>query len=111
MADGAQPLDAALRPLDAARLVQGDVPRALVASSSGALALTRWVPGQHGQVVHIDRADAFGDRLAELGLTPGAPVAVLRKAPFGGPMLLRVRQFVLSLRMDEAAAVLVAPAG
>ncbi|MBM4345271.1 MAG: ferrous iron transport protein A [Deltaproteobacteria bacterium] len=78
---------------------------------AGAVPLDHWLPGQHGSVVRVDRADAFGDRLAELGLTPGAPVTVLRKAPFCGPMLLRVRQFALSLRLGEAAAVRVAAAG
>ncbi len=109
MADGARSPDAAT--LDPAAVdAAWTGPAGMVHGGQGA-SLDGWAPGQRGLVVQVGRADAFGDRLAELGLTPGAPVAVLRKAPFGGPMLLRVREFALSLRLSEAAAVRVAPVG
>ncbi|MHC4924109.1 MAG: FeoA family protein [Planctomycetota bacterium] len=47
------------------------------------------------------------ERIAELGLTPGQEVRVLRRAPLGDPMEVSVRGFALALRRDEAAAVLV----
>jgi Fe2+ transport system protein FeoA len=34
----------------------------------------------------------------------GAPVAVRKRAPLGGPLELRVRDYVLSIRRSEAAA-------
>ncbi|MSQ82964.1 MAG: ferrous iron transport protein A [Myxococcales bacterium] len=71
--------------------------------------LINWRPGAHGHVVQVARFDAIGERLAEMGLTPGVPLKVLRRAPFGGPMLVRVRDFSLSLRLSEAAAVVVRP--
>jgi len=64
-------------------------------------------------VAAVERVDRLGDRLAELGLTPGAAVEVVRRAPFGGPLVVRVRDYLLSLRRGEAAAVavfVVAPA-
>jgi len=42
-----------------------------------------------------------------MGLTRGARVEVVRVAPLGDPMELRVRGFILSLRKHEAAGVLV----
>lgn len=42
-----------------------------------------------------------------MGLTPGTPVFVVRFAPLGDPMEIRVRGFALSLRRDEARIVLV----
>lgn len=75
-----------------------------------AIALPALPLGATARVVAVDRADALGDRLAELGLTPDAHVCLLRRAPFGGPLLLRVRDYVLSLRLSEAAQVLVATA-
>jgi ferrous iron transport protein A len=50
----------------------------------------------------------LGDRLVELGFTAGAPIRVLRKAPFGGPLQVQIRDFVLSLRRDDASCIHVA---
>lgn len=61
--------------------------------------------GQRARVAFVQLAGALGDRLVELGLTPGAVVQLLRRAPFGGPLQLQVRDFVLSLRRAEARAV------
>jgi len=47
------------------------------------------------------------ERIAEMGLTPGQEVRVLRRAPLGGPLEVSVRGFSLAVRRDEAAAVLV----
>lgn len=49
-------------------------------------------------------------RLLEMGLVPGTTVEVVRLAPLGDPMDLRVRGFHLSVRKEEAARVIVAPA-
>ena len=46
-------------------------------------------------------------RLLEMGLVPGTPVEVVRLAPLGDPMELRVRGYLLSVRKDEAAHVVV----
>jgi Fe2+ transport system protein FeoA len=47
----------------------------------------------------------IGRRLATLGLEPGAPVIVQRRAPFGGPLLVALGGSRLALRPDEATAV------
>jgi Fe2+ transport system protein FeoA len=44
-------------------------------------------------------------RLMEMGLTPGAAVEVLRRAPLGDPILLRVRGYSLSIRKSEACHI------
>lgn len=44
-------------------------------------------------------------RLMELGLLPGTTVTVVRIAPMGCPMELRVRDSSLSIRRAEAANV------
>jgi len=46
-------------------------------------------------------------RLTELGLRHGVRVEVLRRAPFGGPLALRVGAGLLALRQLQAAQVLV----
>lgn len=48
-------------------------------------------------------------RVLEMGVLPGTVVEVVRVAPLGDPMDVRVRGFHLSLRRDEAAHVAVEP--
>jgi ferrous iron transport protein A len=48
-------------------------------------------------------------RLTELGLRDGARIEVLRRAPFGGPLALRVGGALIALRLAQAAQVAVHP--
>ena len=61
--------------------------------------------GELHRVTRVALAGVLGDRLVELGFTPGAPVQLLRRAPFGGPLQVQVRDFVLSLRRADARAI------
>lgn len=46
-------------------------------------------------------------RLRELGLTPGARVEVVRRAPLGEPIEIMVRGSHLAMRNHEAAHILI----
>jgi len=46
-------------------------------------------------------------RLMEMGLTRGAAFEVVRYAPMGDPIEIRVRGYHLSLRKSEAAGIAV----
>lgn len=46
-------------------------------------------------------------KMMEMGLLPGKAVTVLFRAPLGDPIAIDVNGFVLSLRLDEAALILV----
>ena len=61
------------------------------------------------QIVSVEDAGAITDRLVEFGMTPGARVEILRRAPWSGPLLVRLRHFVLTMRPDAAQAVWVRP--
>lgn len=64
-------------------------------------------PGRSGRVVQVSDDDAARLRyLAELGLVPGAQVTVLERAPFGGPIRLRVGQSECAVGPGLAAVVL-----
>ena len=53
--------------------------------------------------------DAFlRERLAELGFVPGTAVCVVRRAPLGDPLHVRVRGGGFAVRKDEAACITVA---
>ena len=45
------------------------------------------------------------NRLMTMGLVPGTQVKILRSAPLGDPMALRVRSYHLALRRDDAASI------
>lgn len=48
-------------------------------------------------------------RLLEMGLLPGTSVRVVRRAPLGDPIELRLRNYSLSIRREEAALIEVEP--
>ena len=53
--------------------------------------------------VRMDRLGMY--KLADMGITPGVVVEIQEKAPFGGPLLIRVRGSVLALRPHEASRI------
>lgn len=61
--------------------------------------------GQPLKVVRVVDASAFTDRVVEMGFTPEARVELLRRAPMGGPLLLRIRNTVLTMRRGDARCV------
>ena len=65
--------------------------------------------GSFGHVLDIQALDATGERLLEMGLTPGTPVRVLRRSVFGGPLVVEVRGYVLSLGNKQAHQINVMP--
>ncbi len=46
-------------------------------------------------------------RLLEMGITPGQTLRVIRSAPTGYPIEIQVRGYAISLRREEAEAVMV----
>ncbi|MGF1480581.1 MAG: ferrous iron transport protein A [Cyanophyceae cyanobacterium] len=67
---------------------------------------------QHGKVARYELSDsptqkAYKKKLLAMGLTPGTKFTVTRVAPLGDPVEILVRGFKLSLRKDEAAALVV----
>lgn len=62
-------------------------------------------PGESGRILEISGNAALVQRLLEMGLTDGEDVEVVRFAPLGDPVEVRIRGYHLSLRRSEAAAV------
>ncbi len=59
--------------------------------------------GERGQVEGFSTEDpAYRQKLLRMGLTRSATFAVIRKAPFGGPIEIEVKGFRLVLRSNEA---------
>lgn len=63
------------------------------------------------EVVAVRRAGADGAaralrcRLLEMGVLAGTEVTLIRRAPLGDPLELRLRGYALSLRREEAEAI------
>lgn len=49
-------------------------------------------------------------RLREMGLLPGTTITLVRRAPMGDPIEIKVRGYRLTLRKTEAEHVMVTPA-
>lgn len=60
-------------------------------------------------IVAVDAGGWVGERLLEMGMTPGAVVEMVRRAAFGDPLQVRLRGYLLALRRAQAAAVRVRP--
>ncbi|GAB4368849.1 MAG: ferrous iron transport protein A [Acidobacteriota bacterium] len=66
-------------------------------------------PTQSARVLGVRGADGLTQRLLEMGLIEGTNVEVVRLAPLGDPMELRLHGYHLSVRKSEAARVEVEP--
>ena len=60
--------------------------------------------GAAGRVVGLERGNrVYREKLLAMGLTPGTEFTIVRLAPLGDPVEIRVRGSAISLRKDEAA--------
>ncbi|MCK4492613.1 MAG: ferrous iron transport protein A [Methylococcales bacterium] len=50
---------------------------------------------------------AYRKRLLAMGLTPGTHFKIIRFAPMGDPVEIKIRGFSLTLRKDEASVLLI----
>jgi ferrous iron transport protein A len=57
------------------------------------------------RITNIESCSPLSSRLMELGLVEGAEVEVVRRAPLGDPLQVRVGDYDLSVRSSEAKLV------
>ena len=61
-------------------------------------------PGRRGRILSYGKENPeYRRRLLMLGATPGTAFEVVRIAPLGDPVEIRVRGSMISVRKDEAA--------
>ncbi|XKM13804.1 FeoA family protein [Orbaceae bacterium ac157xtp] len=58
----------------------------------------------------LPAAAPYRRKLLAMGITPGATVSVVRVAPMGDPLEIKMRGFFLCLRRTEAATIAVVEA-
>ena len=64
--------------------------------------------GSAVRIVSIDGSDILTLRLMEMGMVPGAPARVIKFAPLGDPIQIRLGDYHLALRRNEARTITVA---
>ena len=73
--------------------------------ATAAVSLDRLRAGAPARVLAIKGTGAVARRLMEMGVVPGAPVRVVKVAPLGDPLEVRVRNYHLALRRSEAQTI------
>lgn len=63
--------------------------------------------GEEGIVTKVNGAGGVRRRLFDMGITPGAHVALKKTAPFGDPIEITIRGYELSIRKAEAESIIV----
>jgi Fe2+ transport system protein FeoA len=63
--------------------------------------------GQRARIVQVGGSEALVQRLLEMGLLEGEEVELVGFAPFGDPLEIRLGDYCLSLRRNEAARITV----
>lgn len=69
--------------------------------------LSTLTAGRSAVIREIDGDAKLRRRLLELGLLPGTAVTVRKRAPFGDPLQIHLRDFELTLRASEAERIYV----
>ncbi len=71
-------------------------------TSAASLPLSEMCPGMRGRIRSVSGKGPIRKRLLDMGVSTGAALEILRTAPLGDPVEIRVRGYLLSLRKSEA---------
>ncbi len=69
------------------------------------LRLTNLPIGEDARVISVNGEGRVTRRLMEMGIIPGVSVKVVKTAPFGDPIEVRVRGYSLAMRKNEADSI------
>ena len=67
--------------------------------------LDQIAPRRKAKVLKVTGAAASNRRLADMGLVRGTEISVIRVAPLGDPVEIKLRGYNLSLRKDDAHGI------
>ena len=63
---------------------------------------------QDNNIAVVESLDSSYDakvRLAEMGLMVGVPVRMVKKSPFGGPVQVKINNYYLTIRKEDALLI------
>ena len=67
--------------------------------------LTSVPVGERAKVTAVCGSSQITKRLMEMGIVPGVTLRVVKRAPFGDPLEIRVRGYNLAMRKSEAQTI------
>ena len=65
--------------------------------------------GKSAKIISVAGEGALRQHFLDMGLIPGVEVSVIKFAPLGDPVEIRVRGYELSIRLDDAAKIEITP--
>ena len=77
--------------------------------NQNAIGLRQLHLNQRARIISLKAQGELGRRIRDMGLVPGAEVTVIGRAPLKDPVALKINDFTLSLRNNEADYILVQP--
>jgi len=63
--------------------------------------------GERACVECIQGGGAIRRRMMDMGIVPGVELEVVRRAPWGGPLQVRLKGYYLAMRRGECAKIIV----
>jgi ferrous iron transport protein A len=84
---------------------RNELPERVESFDPAPVSLDRLRIGTPARVLAVKGEGAIARRLMEMGVVPGAPVRVVKVAPLGDPLEVRVRNYHLALRRSEAQTI------
>ncbi len=69
--------------------------------------LSQMRPGEKGMIKRIDATGLLRRKLLDMGVIPRSEVEVVKLAPLGDPIDVKIKGYHLSLRKEEAKNILV----
>ncbi len=76
-----------------------------------AVSLRRIASGKTAIVTAVTATGEIGRRLRDMGLSPGTEIKILGRAPLKDPVSIRLKNYTLTLRNNEADFIMVKKTG
>ena len=67
-------------------------------------------PGESAKLEAIGGEGALRQHFLDMGMIPGARVTMMKPAPMGDPLEMRIHDYELTLRLEDAEKITVSPA-
>jgi ferrous iron transport protein A len=67
--------------------------------------------GKEAVIVQVGGEGAFRLRLLDMGIIPKTKITVRKTAPMGDPIEIHIRNYELTLRLEDAGNITVKPIG
>ena len=71
------------------------------------ISMRRMMDNQIGVIKRVSATGDMGRRIREMGLVPETPIQIRGRAPLKDPVAVKIRDYVLTLRNNEASSILV----